>query len=169
MVISAKGFDALFEELYVPAYAVALRVLGDPYAAEDAACEALAKSFVSWRRLQTVQSQRAWVLRVTTNVAIDAVRRRRAIPVGVVDDGRTTSFASEDRLRLVDALGRLPRRQREVVVLRFMVDMTEAQVAEHLCISQGAVKQHARRGLAALRKNLSPVDPIEGGEVNLAF
>lgn len=169
VVMGSRGFDALFEELYAPAFAVALRILGDPYAAEDAACEALAKSFASWRRVQAVQNQRAWVMRVTTNVAIDIIRRRRTIAVGIVDDGRTTTFASEDRLRLVAALERLPRRQREVVVLRFMADMTEVQVAEQLCISQGAVKQHARRGLAALRRILGSADALDGAEVNLAY
>jgi len=167
--VGGKGFDALFGELYVPAYAVALRVLGDPFAAEDAACEALARSFASWRRLQGVENQRAWVLRVTTNVAIDAIRRRRTFAVGVADDGRTTSFAAEDRLRVAEALRRLPRRQREVVVLRFMADMTEVQVAEQLCISKGAVKQHSRRGLAALRGLIGAPDSVEGGEVTLAF
>lgn len=155
--------DTLFRELYIPAYSVALRILRDPHAAEDAACEAMARSVASWRRLQGVQHQRAYVLRVTANVAIDVLRRRRTVPVAAPDDVRTTTFASEERMVLADALAGLPRRQREVLVLRFLADMTEVQVAEHLRISQGAVKQHARRGLAAMRDALAPlsVDPPE--------
>jgi RNA polymerase sigma factor (sigma-70 family) len=52
------------------------------------------------------------------------------------------------------ALAELPRRQREVVVLRYVGDFSEAQVASALGISPGAVKQHASRGLAALRNQL---------------
>lgn len=165
-MVGGKSFDELFRELYVPAYAVALRVLGDRHAAEDAASEALARCVASWRRLQGVEHQRAWVLRVTTNVAIDIIRRSRSVAVGTADDGSTSTFAVEDRLRLAQALSKLSGRQREVVVLRFMADFTEVEVAECLRISQGAVKQHARRGLAALRQDMESVD---GGEVNLAY
>ena len=49
------------------------------------------------------------------------------------------------------AIGRLPRRQRETVLLRYYSDLSEAQIADTLGISQGAVKSHASRGLAALR------------------
>ena len=49
------------------------------------------------------------------------------------------------------ALGRLSRRQREVLVLRFLADLPEADVAQALGCSVGSVKQHAARGLAALR------------------
>lgn len=159
--------DSLFRELYIPAYSVALRILRDRHAAEDAACEAMARSVASWRRLQGVEHQRAYVLRLTANVAIDVIRRCRTVPVASPDDPRTIApFASEERMVLADALAGLPRRQREVLVLRFLADMTEVQVAEHLRISQGSVKQHARRGLAAMRDALAPlaeigVDPPE--------
>lgn len=165
--MAGKDFDSLFRELYVPAYSVALRILRDPHAAEDAACEALARSVASWRRLQAVEHQRAWVLRVTANVAIDVIRRSRTVPVSTPEDTRTTSTLSEDRIVLAHALAGLPSRQREVLVLRFLADMTEVQVAEHLRISQGSVKQHARRGLAAMRDALAPLG-YEAPEVSFA-
>jgi RNA polymerase sigma factor (sigma-70 family) len=52
------------------------------------------------------------------------------------------------------ALARLPRRQREVVLLRYVGDVSETEVARTLGISNGAVKQHAARGLAALRTHM---------------
>ena len=58
------------------------------------------------------------------------------------------------RQALTAALRRLPRRQREVVVLRYMVGLSETQVAETLDISHGTVKTHLRRGIAGLRKNM---------------
>jgi len=52
---------------------------------------------------------------------------------------------------VLDALRELPERQREVLVLRYYLDLTEARIAETLGISRGAVKSHAFRGVAALR------------------
>ena len=60
--------------------------------------------------------------------------------------------ASGDRLLV--ALGRLPRRQREVLTLRYYLDLSEAQIADALNISAGSVKVHAHRGLAALRTDV---------------
>lgn len=54
------------------------------------------------------------------------------------------------------ALGSLPRRQREVVALRYLADMPEAAVVAALGCAPGTVKQHAHRGLAALRRVLDP-------------
>ena len=54
----------------------------------------------------------------------------------------------------MEALAELPRRQREVIALRYYVDLSEAEIAETLGISRGAVKSHASRGAAALRASL---------------
>ncbi|HXW32484.1 MAG TPA: sigma-70 family RNA polymerase sigma factor, partial [Acidimicrobiales bacterium] len=58
------------------------------------------------------------------------------------------------RQALAAALRRLPRRQREVVVLRYLVGLSETQVAQTLDISHGTVKTHLRRGIAGLRKTM---------------
>jgi RNA polymerase sigma factor (sigma-70 family) len=58
----------------------------------------------------------------------------------------------DSRRRMVlDALQQLPRRQREVLALRYYLDLSEAEIADALGISRGAVKSHASRGSAALR------------------
>jgi RNA polymerase sigma factor (sigma-70 family) len=59
-----------------------------------------------------------------------------------------------ERLDLVRALGRLPKRQRQVVILRYLADRPEEEVARVLGCSVGAVKTHASRGLSALRAEL---------------
>jgi RNA polymerase sigma factor (sigma-70 family) len=58
---------------------------------------------------------------------------------------------------VLDALRELPERQREVLVLRYYLDLTEARIAETLGISRGAVKSHASRGAARLRELLEDV------------
>ena len=60
-------------------------------------------------------------------------------------------MAAERRGQVLEALQRLPRRQREVLVLRYYLDLDEAGIAETLGISRGAVKSHASRGAATLR------------------
>jgi RNA polymerase sigma factor (sigma-70 family) len=65
----------------------------------------------------------------------------------VVDDVR--------RRAVIDALAELPRRQREVLALRYYLDLSEREIAETLGISAGAVKSHASRGAAALRTHLT--------------
>lgn len=67
------------------------------------------------------------------------------------------------RLALVSALQALPRRQRAVIVLRYLADMSEDSVATTLGISRGSVKTHTRRGLDGLRRSFR-----DEGEAQLA-
>ncbi len=60
------------------------------------------------------------------------------------------------------ALGTLPRQQREAVILRYYVDLSETETAAAMGISEGAVKRHAHRGVAALRQRLNGEIPIQG-------
>jgi RNA polymerase sigma-70 factor (sigma-E family) len=158
------GFDLAFEDLYRLAYRVAYRILGDQGDAEDVAQETLARAMVRWSRLEDRPG--GWVTRVASNLAIDRYRyrRRRAVgpmtgPVGLVDPHLG------ERGDLVVALRRLPRRQREAVVLRYLGDLSEAQVALEMGCSIGAVKSHGARGLAALRRHLSVAEGMDGNDV----
>ena len=145
------GFEEQFDDLYARAYGVAFQLLGRRTEAEDVAQETLARCFVHWRRVRDYAE--AWVVRVAGNLAIDAWRRSRKIG-GSVDDSTadvTTPGPDPQRLDLHQALRQLSRRQREVLVLRFLADLPEADVAQALGCSVGSVKQHAARGLAAMR------------------
>ncbi len=139
-------------------------MLGNRSDAEDVAQETLARAFARWRRVERYAT--AWVAKVSANVAIDVIRRQRRDrdrPATGREPARESvaadAYASE-RLELVAALRRLPRRQREVVVLRYVADLPEAVVAKQLGCSIGAVKQHASRGLHALRA-LPSLDGLE--------
>ena len=157
------GFDLAFDSLYRLAHRVAYRILGDQGDAEDVAQEALARAMVRWSRLR--ERPEGWVTRVASNLAIDRYRRRRRPgppmtgPVGLVDP-----YLGE-RGDLVVALRRLPRRQREAVVLRYLGDLSEAQVALEMGCSIGAVKSHGARGLASLRRELSGSAGMDGNDV----
>jgi RNA polymerase sigma-70 factor (sigma-E family) len=151
-------FEEAFEDLYLRAYGVAYQLLGRRSESEDVAQETLARAFVRWRRIRSYAE--AWVVRVAGNLAIDAWRRRQRIDTDVVDDRQGESSPGPDGLRvdLHRALDDLSRRQREVIVLRFLADLPEADVARALGCSVGSVKQHASRGLAALRTTMSVDD-----------
>jgi RNA polymerase sigma-70 factor (sigma-E family) len=151
------AYEESFAALYQAAYRVAYRVLGDREEAQDVAQEVLARAFLRWRRIGGYPE--AWVARVAGNLAIDRWRRRvrapELLPPDAVADGRVA-----ERVDLVRALRALPRRQREVVVLRYLADLPEAAVADHLGCSVGSVKTHASRGLAQLRTRLDA--PVGG-------
>lgn len=162
--IQADGFEDTFRALFPQAKRVAQRVLGRSELAEDAAAEAFARALASWRRVGGLPYREAWILRVTANVAVDMARKRhRREPTATgdlpYDDRQDRHPADEEvatRLALVAALERLPRRQREVVTLRYLADLSETVVAECLGVAVGTVQQHAHRGVRSLREHLGP-------------
>jgi RNA polymerase sigma-70 factor (sigma-E family) len=158
-----RSFELAFADLYRLAYRVAFRILGDRSDAEDVAQEALARAALRWSRLH--ERPEGWVCRVASNQAIDRYRRRQrqpsipAGPVGIVDE------RLGERGDLVAALRKLPRRQREVVVLRYLADFSEEDVALALECSVGTVKSQASRGLSALRSHFGGPTGTDGDDV----
>lgn len=154
MVIEADpGFEQFFHGRFGRAVQLAERILGSRAAAEDVAAEAFARAFARWPRVRTLPHRDGWVLRVTTNLAIDAARRKRP----TVQPAALSSSADDAtvlRVALAAALGKLPRRQREAVALRYLSGLSEAEVALALGISAGAVKAHIHRGVRGLRARL---------------
>ncbi len=128
-------------------------------AAEDAVEEALARAWIRLQRHQPIDSLVAWVTAVAMNEARGGMRRRRAedrarlrlaerAQPGVGIDPAVCVEVQAVRA----ALGRLPRRQREVTVLRYFLGFTTAEIAETLRVDQGTVKtclHRARHALAA--------------------
>jgi RNA polymerase sigma factor (sigma-70 family) len=152
--LGATTFEASFDELFDRAYRLAYRLLGQAESAEDVAAEALARAFAHWPRVEGLEYRDAWVLRVATNLALDALRRKTPEPLPASRVVRRPDETVVLRLALGAALRALPRRQREAVALRYVADLSADEVAEALRISPGSVKTHVHRGLAALRASL---------------
>ena len=149
------SFEEEFRHSYRAAYQLAYRILGTVAEAEDSAAEAFARALVSWPKLSALPYRRAWILRVTANVAVDSVRRRR---LATIDPDLRTDHEEPVvlRLALVAALRALPRRQREVVILRYVAGLPELEVAACLGISPNSVKTHGARALSKLRSSIGP-------------
>ena len=151
-----KGsFEAAFPALYLTAFRVAYRMIGSVDDAEDVAAEALARALLRWDRVRDLPYRNAWVGRVSANLAIDRYRRRApvpTVPADLPDPAETVTI----RIALAAAMGALPRRQRQAVVLRYLGGLSEDEVAGSLGISRNSVKKHIGRGVTALRLRLGP-------------
>jgi len=134
----------------------AVLLCGDPVRAEELVQATYERTYRSWRVARDGDPQ-AYARRVLVNLRIDGWRRtRREVlvdPVAFPDQaGPDHTGAVLARNAVVQALARLPLAQRRVVVLRHLLDLTEAEVAHELEISVGTVKSHHARGITRLRE-----------------
>lgn len=146
-------FERFFRAVFPRAFGAALRISGQRGEAEDAAVEALARAHLRWGRLATEPWRDLWVLRVATNEAIRRLPRARD-ELPRLFDAPDPADVVVIRQTLAAALRALPTRQREVIVLRHLVGLSETEVASLLALSQGTVKTHLRRGMDTLRGRL---------------
>lgn len=134
---------------------------GDAHRAHDLAQTALERTFRHWNKLADGDPY-AYARRVVATARVDTWRRnRKEVPT---DDDATVWRTSEatpasdtaiaERDRLVRALAKLTVKQRRVVVLRYLLDRSEAETAQTLGVSPGTVKSTASRALAILREAL---------------
>lgn len=129
---------------------------GDWHAAEDLVQTALMRCYPHWRRIAG-DNPDAYVRKAITNAHASAWRRRwhGERPAAELPDrpGVDEYDAADSRRVLLAALGRLPTRQRAVVVLRYYEDLTESETAAALGCSVGTVKSQAAKALVTLRAN----------------
>ena len=140
---------------------------GDWTSAEDLVQTALAAAWPRWSSLRRQDAPELYVRKIMVNTFLRWRKRRWT---GEIATGRLPetqaydAFAQVDaRQSLLAALGRLPARQRAVVVLRYFADQTEAQTAAAMGCSVGAVKSHAARALARLRDAPGLAELMTGG------
>ncbi|MGN6678044.1 MAG: SigE family RNA polymerase sigma factor [Streptosporangiaceae bacterium] len=139
-------------------------VTGDRGLAEDLAQTALANAYASWSKVRKADDPDAYVRRIVLNAHRGTFRKRRVSerltesPPDTLAPVPDPAGQHGDRASVIAALGMLPRRQREVLVLRYWLDLTELQVAAALGCSVGSVKSQASRGLARLRGSAELAD-----------
>ena len=152
----AEAFRAFVAGYSPTLLRAAFLLLRDRGAAEDLVQVTLLRTFRRWRHAQAAPE--AYTQRVLVNLCRDHWRHRRRhpepdtlehaeLPASPVD--LTDRFAQ--RQALAQAMGDLPSQQREVLILRFFLDLSVAETAERLGIAEGTVKSSAHRALAQLR------------------
>jgi RNA polymerase sigma-70 factor (sigma-E family) len=143
---------------------------GDWHLAEDLVQNAFSKLYVAWRRVRRADAVDAYLRRTLVRVYIDERRRpwARQWPSEDVPEIEEVADPTDDRLFLLEALERVPPRQRACLVLRFFEDYTVEATAKALGCRAGTVKSQTARGLHSLRKFLGRVEagPARKGGAN---
>jgi RNA polymerase sigma-70 factor (sigma-E family) len=140
---------------------LAYALTGDAGHAEDVAQAAFARAYASWGRVRRAGDPDAYVRRILINENRKRFRKHRVpedlqgdLSVTLADSATASEHQGpEERQALLGALGRLGPRQRAVLVLRYWLDLSEAETAAALHCSVGTVKSQASRALATLRRD----------------
>jgi RNA polymerase sigma-70 factor (sigma-E family) len=165
---SGWSADDALEMLYAAHWRRLVRLAVMLVHAQGSAEEIVQDSFVAmhakWNRLHDPDKALAYLRQSVVNRSrshlrhLTVVRRhaeRQVLPPPE-EGADLPAYEVDRRGTVLAALRALPRRQREVLVLRYYLDLPEAEIADTLGISRGAVKSHASRGAAALRVVLGP-------------
>lgn len=155
-----EAVTALFRAHHRRLVGLARLLVDDQQSAEDVVQDAFGQLHRRWRWLRDKDAAVAYLQTAVVNGSRSTLRRRRVRrredPVVLPDapSAEASACFQEDHRLLRAAVAALPRRQRQVLVLRYYLDLSEAEIAQSLDISRGSVKQHATRGLAALSARL---------------
>ena len=162
--VAAAAVTGLYQGHAVGLIRLAVVMLGDRPAAEDVVQDAFTGLYRRWAKLADPGKALPYLRSATINGCRNELRRRvraRRRPPEPVTDTASAEFAAlvgEEHREVLAALRRLPSRQREALVLRFYLDLTEPEIATAMGISPGTVKSTTARGLAALGRLLQEND-----------
>jgi RNA polymerase sigma-70 factor (sigma-E family) len=160
------GFTAYYRARAASMRRTAYLLCGDWHGAEDLVQTAYTKLYLAWHRVSAHDRLDQYVRRIVVRAFLDDRRRgsRREYPTDAVPEVAVDASAPEERMVLVAALARVASRQRAVLVLRFWEDLSVAETADLLGITEGTVKSHTARGLETLRRALPERHSIGAGD-----
>ena len=152
-----RALTALYTAHFRGLVRLAVLLVRDVATAEEVVQESFIAMHHGWRRIRDGDKAVCYLRQSVVNRSRSVLRHRVVVdrhapaPLPDAPSAEQGAIAALERSAVVTALGRLPARQREVLVLRFYGDLSEAQIASTMGISRGAVKSHAARGMASLR------------------
>ena len=160
-----RAYEELVERYRDLAFRTAWILTRSTADAEDAAQEAFVKAYYALPRFRPGAPFKPWLLRIVANEAKNRARssRRRealtartaaAVPGDAVPSPEAAALAREQRQELLDAVSRLPERDRLVLAYRYFFDLSEAEMAQALDCRPGTVKSRLARATAKLRQEL---------------
>ena len=149
----------LFDAHHTPLLRLAV-LLGAAGDAEDVVSEAFYELYRRWNRLRSHDAALSYLRAVVCNLVrmrlrrLQVARKHADHTVESVGSPEAEVLLRDDQRALVEAIKRLPTRQREALVLRYWLDLRESEIAAAMGISAGAVKSHTSRGMATLTRLL---------------
>ena len=153
-------FEAFFDQHYGTTLRAVSLTIGNSERAEDLTQEAFARAFRRWSSVSKLERPVAWVYVVALNAERKRWRRERQArerePPGSVPDVAGGVLST---IVVRDALDRLPPRQRAAVVLRYLGDLTVADIADVMGCAEGTVKATLHQALRNLRVDLDGSEP----------
>jgi RNA polymerase sigma-70 factor (sigma-E family) len=159
-----KEFAEYFSARFDKARRIAYAMCGDWVEAEELAQHGFVRLYSHWPRVAATNPD-AYLRTVLTRLFLDTRRRgrkREQLVAEPPDQFMDPDYSADDRQTLVAALQHVPPRQRAVLVLRIIQDLSVEQVAETLRCSPGTVKSQTARGLQALRAAYEKVTASSG-------
>ena len=146
-------FEEFVREHWSALMTIGVAICGSRTEAEDLVQTALANAYPQWRRIRRAEAL-AYLRRSILNAHISRWRRHRGGELSVAEPPEPAPDVDsgvDDRLTLLPMLRELPVRQRAVLVLRYLCDLPDAEIAATLRISAGTVRSQAARALTTLR------------------
>ena len=169
---AAASVTALYAEHALGLVRLAVVVTGDRGAAEDIVQDAFLGLYRRWDRLPDMTAPLAYLRVSVMNGCRTLLRRRSRLglrfggdlddtdqdghggPAGLAESAEASVLLGEEQRMVAAALWKLPRRQREAVVLRYYLDLSIEEAAQVMGVSAGTVKSATHRGLAAVGRTL---------------
>jgi RNA polymerase sigma-70 factor (ECF subfamily) len=160
-----QAFETFYRRFETSVYRTSLALVADEMTAEEVVTETFLRAHAARARLDPERCPLPWLQRVAVNLSINHLRRRRLgleqlqqVETWSADRGSSPEAAAEDRetaIALARGIDRLPDRLRAVVVLRFVQELSLAEISEVLECPVGTVKSRLHHGLRLLRADLS--------------
>jgi RNA polymerase sigma-70 factor (ECF subfamily) len=154
--LHAGSFETFYAATYRRLVGQIFALLGDVEEAEDVVQDAFARAWFHWRRIRAYDSPEAWVRRVAFNQAFNSTRRARRRLAALARHGPEPEVPalSADRADVHRAMARVPLRQRQVLVLAYVVGLSLEEIAAQLRLPLGTVKSRLARGRQRLAEQL---------------
>lgn len=155
------GFDELYQTQWWPMLRLATGLVDQVAVAEDVVQDAFASLYRRWDSLRDPQAAAGYLRTSVVNGSRNALRRRivarkhlQVLSDDTVEGADHTTVLTAEHQLVRAALAELPSRQREVLTLRYIAELSDAEIAEATGLSLGGVRSASSRGLAALRTSL---------------